>query len=143
MSRCGLLKRFLHTRYPFDHIFFRVIMSVYDRWHDDTVATDFLSGDVSAQELSIFECSGRMPIRPWRGHVQVGAMRWRRLALRCLVHVTRVAWQAVLDSWQQALLSDRADRVHCIHQNSWSVEPGSGASIGSMRKEAWWMWRHL
>ena len=35
----------------------------------------------------------------WESCVLVAEVRWRRLALRCLVHVTRASWQVVLDSW--------------------------------------------
>ena len=43
----------------------------------------------------------------------VAEVRWRRLALRCLVHVTRASWQIVLDSWQQA--SSRIAQTECTH----------------------------
>ena len=37
----------------------------------------------------------------------------RRLALRCLVHITRASWQIELDSWQQA--SSRIALTECTH----------------------------
>ena len=43
----------------------------------------------------------------------VAEVRWRRLALRCLVHVTRASWQIVLDSWQQT--SSRIAQTECTH----------------------------
>ena len=43
----------------------------------------------------------------------VAEVRRRRLALRCLVHVTRASWQIVLDSWQQA--SSRIAQTECTH----------------------------
>ena len=43
-----------------------------------------------------------MPTERWRSHVLVAEVRWRRLALRCLVHVTPAAGRAMLDSRKQA-----------------------------------------
>ena len=40
-------------------------------------------------------------------------MRWRRLTLRCLVFVTRAAWQAVLGTWQHA--SSQIAQTECTH----------------------------
>ena len=54
-----------------------------------------------------------MPTQRWRSCVLVAEVRWRRLALRCLVHVTRASWQIVLDSWQQA--SSRIAQTECTH----------------------------
>ena len=54
-----------------------------------------------------------MPTQRWRSCVLVAEVRLRRLALRCLVHVTRASWQIVLDSWQQA--SSRIAQTECTH----------------------------
>ena len=40
-------------------------------------------------------------------------VRWRRLALRCLLHITRASWQIVLDSWQQTF--SRIAQTQCTH----------------------------
>ena len=43
-----------------------------------------------------------MPTQQWENCALVAEVRWRRLALRCLVHVTRASLgKSVLDSWQQ------------------------------------------
>ena len=67
-----------------------------------------------------------MPTQRCESCVLVAEVRWRRLALRCLVHVTRVSWQIVLDSWQQA--SSRIAQTECtllpellIHRASMDV----------------------
>ena len=54
-----------------------------------------------------------MPTQRWENRALVAEVRWRRLALRCLVHVTRASWQLVLDSWQQA--SSRIAQTECTH----------------------------
>ena len=54
-----------------------------------------------------------MPTQRWESCALVAEIRWRRLALRCLVHVTRASWQIVLDSWQQA--SSRIAQTECTH----------------------------
>ena len=54
-----------------------------------------------------------MPTQRWEICVLVAEVRWRRLALRCLVHVTQASWQIVLDSWQQA--SSRTAQTECTH----------------------------
>ena len=54
-----------------------------------------------------------MPTQRWGSCVLVAEVRWRRLALRCLVHVTRASWQIVLDSWHQA--SSRIAQTECTH----------------------------
>ena len=54
-----------------------------------------------------------MPTQRWESCVLVAEVRWRRLALRCLVYVTRASWQVVLDSWQQA--SSRIDQTEWTH----------------------------
>ena len=54
-----------------------------------------------------------MPTQRCENCVLVAEVRWRRLALRCLVHVTRASWQIVLDSWQQA--SSRIAQTECTH----------------------------
>ena len=54
-----------------------------------------------------------MSTQRWESCVLVAEVRWRRLALRCLVHVTRASWQIVLDSWQQA--SSRIAQTECTH----------------------------
>ena len=58
--------------------------------------------------------SAWMPTQRWESIVLVAEVRWRRLALRCLVHVThRASWQIVLDSWQKA--SSRIAQTECTH----------------------------
>ena len=54
-----------------------------------------------------------MPTQRWENSALVAEVRWRRLALRCLVHVTRASWQIVLDSWQQD--SSRIAQTECTH----------------------------
>ena len=54
-----------------------------------------------------------MPTQRWESCVLVAEVGWRRLALRCLVHVTRASWQIVLDTWQQA--SSRLAQTECTH----------------------------
>ena len=54
-----------------------------------------------------------MPTQRWESCALVAEVRWRRLALRCLVHVTRASWQIALDSWQQA--SSRIAQTECTH----------------------------
>ena len=54
-----------------------------------------------------------MPTQRWENCALIAEVRWRRLALRCLVHVTRASWQIVLDSWQQA--SSRIAQTECTH----------------------------
>ena len=54
-----------------------------------------------------------MPTQRWESCVLVAEVRWRRLALRCLVHVTRASWKIVLDSRQQA--SSRIAQTECTH----------------------------
>ena len=54
-----------------------------------------------------------MPTQRWESCALVTEVRWRRLALRCLVHVTRASWQIVLDSWLQA--SSRIAQTECTH----------------------------
>ena len=54
-----------------------------------------------------------MPTQRWENRALVAEVRWRRLALRCLVHVTRASWQIVLDSRQQA--SSRIAQTECTH----------------------------
>ena len=54
-----------------------------------------------------------MPTQRWESCALVAEVRWRRLALRCLVHVTRASWQIVLDSWQQT--SSRIAQTECTH----------------------------
>ena len=54
-----------------------------------------------------------MPTQRWENCALVAEVRWRRLALQCLVHVTRASWQIVLDSWQQA--SSRIVQTECTH----------------------------
>ena len=49
----------------------------------------------------------------WESRALVPEVRWRRLALRCLVHVTRASWQIVLDSWHQD--SSRIAQTECTH----------------------------
>ena len=43
----------------------------------------------------------------------IAEFRWRRLALRRLVHVTHAAWQAVTDMWQKT--SSRIAETECTH----------------------------
>ena len=67
-----------------------------------------------------------MPTQRWESRALAAEVRWRRLALRCLVHVTRASWQIVLDSWQQT--SSRIAQTECtqlpellIHRaNQWA-----------------------
>ena len=54
-----------------------------------------------------------MPTQRWGNRVLVAEVRWRRLALRCLLHVTRASCQIVLDPWQQA--SSRIAQTECTH----------------------------
>ena len=54
-----------------------------------------------------------MPTQRWESSALIAEVRWRRLALRCLVHVTRASWQIVLDSWQQT--SSRIAQKECTH----------------------------
>ena len=79
---------------------------------DDTMSSDLFS---VAQGTSNFECSLAsgfdVDANPVMG--LVAEVRWRKLALRCLVHVTRASWQIVLDSWQQA--SSRIAQTECTH----------------------------
>ena len=59
-----------------------------------------------------------MPAHQRRDHTPVAQMRWRRLTLRCLVHVTRATWQAVLDSRQRA--SSQIAQTECTH-SPWNI----------------------
>ena len=54
-----------------------------------------------------------MPTQRWESRALIAEVRWRRLALRCLVQVTRASWQIVLDSWHQA--SSRIAQTECTH----------------------------
>ena len=54
-----------------------------------------------------------MPTQRWESCALVAEVGWRRLALRCLVHVTRASWQIVLDSWLRA--SSRIAQTECTH----------------------------
>ena len=54
-----------------------------------------------------------MPTQRWESCALVAEVLWRRLALRCLVHVTRASWQVVLDSWQQTF--SRIAQTQCTH----------------------------
>ena len=85
---------------------------------DDTVSSDLFSDDHLAQGTSDFECSfaSGFDVDLSDGKVscaRVADVRWRRLALRCLVRVTRASWQIVLVSWQQA--SSRIAQTECTH----------------------------
>ena len=85
---------------------------------DDAVSSDLLFDDQLAQRTSGFECSFASGFdvnanSRWENRALVAEVRWRRLALRCLVHVTRESWQIVLDSWQQA--SSRIAQTECTY----------------------------
>ena len=54
-----------------------------------------------------------MPTQRWGNHVLIAELRWRRLTLRCLVHVTQAAWQAVINMWQKT--SYRIAQTECTH----------------------------
>ena len=54
-----------------------------------------------------------MPDQRWENHTLIAEFRWRRLTLRCLVHVTQAAWQAVINLWQEA--SHRIAQTECTH----------------------------
>ena len=54
-----------------------------------------------------------MPTQRWESRALVAEVRWRRLALRCLVHVTRASWQIVLDPIHQD--SSRIAQTECTH----------------------------
>ena len=74
-----------------------------------------LFDDHLAQRTTGFECSlvSGFDVNANSAMRKLRAGRWRRLALRCLVHVTRASWQIVLDSWQQT--SSRIAQTECTH----------------------------
>ena len=110
-----------------------------DRCGDDPVTTDFPSGGVLTQEPSTFERSFAldltlMPTQRLGNPVLMAQFRWRRLTLRCLVHVTQAAWQAVIDMWQQTCY--RIAQTECtLHRNSVFVEPFYGGMCTEERKD--------
>ena len=81
-----------------------------------------------------------MPTQRWESCLLVAEVRWRRLALRCLVHVTRASWQIVLDPWQQT--SSRIAQTECTHLLELLVHRANQwASMGG-RQKTWRMRRH-
>ena len=60
-----------------------------------------------------------MPTQPCGNHVSMAEFRWRRLVLRCLVHVTQAAWQAVADMWQKT--SSRIAQTECTYPQEFRV----------------------
>ena len=60
-----------------------------------------------------------MPTQPCGNHVSMAEFRWRRLVLRCLVHVTQAAWQAVTDMWQKT--SSRIAQTGCTYPQEFRV----------------------
>ena len=82
------------------------------------MSSDLLSDDQLAQRTSGFECSLASGIdvntNSAMGKLCTGRRcSVARLALRCLVYVTRASWQIVLDSWQQT--SSRIAQTECTH----------------------------
>ena len=77
-----------------------------------------------------------MPTQRWENCALIAEVRWRRLALRCLVHVTRASWQIVLDSWQQA-----SSRIVQIAGAPGSSRQSVGFN-GCVRQKTWRMRRH-
>ena len=78
-----------------------------------------------------------MPTQRWRNRVLVEEVWWRRLALRCLVHVTRESWQIVATS----LLKNRFNRVHTFAGTPGSSSQPVGLN-GRVRQETQRMRRH-
>ena len=60
-----------------------------------------------------------MPTQRWRNFILIAEFRWRRLALRCLVHVTQAARQAVTEMWQET--SSRIVQTECTHPPEFCV----------------------
>ena len=82
-----------------------------------------------------------VPTQRWGNWVRVAEVRWRRLALRCLVRVNRASWQIVLDSWQQA--SSRIAQTEGTHLRELLVRRANQVGLnGIVRQEAWGMRRH-
>ena len=79
-----------------------------------------------------------MPTQRSESCALVAEVRWRRLALRCLVHVTRASRQIVLDSWQQT--SSRIAQTECAGTPGPSRQPVG--LDGCVRQETWRMRRH-
>ena len=83
-----------------------------------------------------------MPTQRWESCALVAEVRWRRLALRCLVHVTRASWQIVLDSFVATnFLENRSDRVHSSAGTPGPSRQPVGLD-GCVRQETWEMRRH-
>ena len=82
-----------------------------------------------------------MPTQRWENCALIAEVRWRRLALRCLVHVTRASWQIVLDSWQQD--SSRIAQTECTHLPELLVHRANQwASMDVCDRKTWRMRRH-
>ena len=82
-----------------------------------------------------------MPTQRWESHTMIAEFRWRRLTLRCLVHVTQAAWQAVIDMWQET--SYRIAQTECTHPPELRVcRANQWASMDVCDRNRGGLWRH-
>ena len=82
-----------------------------------------------------------MTTQRWGNHILIAEFRWRRLALRCLVHGTQATWQAVTDMWQKT--SSRIAQTECTHPQELRVRGANlWASMDVCDRKTRMMWRH-
>ena len=78
-----------------------------------------------------------MPTQRWESCALVAEVRWRRLALRCLAHVTRASWQIGLMATN--ILQNRSDRVYPF---AGTRGPSRQDLEGCVRQKTWGTRRH-